>query len=47
MSRGEAGGHALDIDELTRVYGDSRALDGLTLHIRPGELVALLGGRAA
>ena len=43
MSRGEAGGHALDIDELTRVYGDSRALDGLTLHIRPGELVALLG----
>lgn len=43
MNRGEDGGHALHLDELTRVYGDSRALDGLTLHIRPGELVALLG----
>ena len=43
MNRGEDGGHALHLDELTRVYGDTRALDGLTLHIRPGELVALLG----
>ena len=43
MNRGDDGGHALHLDELTRVYGDSRALDGLTLHIRPGELVALLG----
>ncbi|MGE2735779.1 ABC transporter ATP-binding protein [Mycolicibacterium vaccae] len=31
------------LDDLTRVYGSTRALDGLTLHIEAGELVALLG----
>ena len=36
-------GVAVDLTELTRVYGDVKALDGLTLHIEPGELVALLG----
>ncbi|MGP4058569.1 ABC transporter ATP-binding protein [Mycobacterium sp. 4D054] len=36
-------GVAVQLDELTRVYGQTRALDGLTLHIEPGELVALLG----
>jgi len=34
---------AVELTELTRVYGNVRALDGLTLHIEPGELVALLG----
>ncbi len=34
---------AVELTELTRVYGDVRALDGLTLHIEPGEMVALLG----
>ncbi len=34
---------AVQLTELTRVYGKTRALDGLTLHIEPGELVALLG----
>ncbi len=38
-----ASGVAVDLTELTRVYGDVKALDGLTLHIEPGELVALLG----
>ncbi|KWX63268.1 ABC transporter ATP-binding protein, partial [Mycobacterium sp. NAZ190054] len=36
-------GVGVRLDELTRVYGSTRALDGLTLHIEPGELVALLG----
>lgn len=34
---------AVELTELTRVYGTTRALDGLTLHIEPGEMVALLG----
>jgi putative spermidine/putrescine transport system ATP-binding protein len=38
-----ASGVAVDLAELTRIYGDVKALDGLTLHIEPGELVALLG----
>ncbi|WP_326548535.1 ABC transporter ATP-binding protein [Mycolicibacterium sp. ND9-15] len=36
-------GVAVELDALTRVYGSVRALDGFTLHIEPGELVALLG----
>ena len=34
---------AVELTDLTRVYGSVRALDGLTLHIEPGEMVALLG----
>jgi len=34
---------AVELTELPRVYGNVRALDGLTLHIEPGEMVALLG----
>jgi putative spermidine/putrescine transport system ATP-binding protein len=37
------GGLAVELYDLTRVYGSVRALDGLTMHIEPGELVALLG----
>ena len=36
-------GLAVELSDLTRVYGSVRALDGLTLHRAPGELVALLG----
>src|SRR3954465_3499024 len=36
-------GVTVELNELTRVYGTVKALDGLTLHIEPGELVALLG----
>ncbi|SCX23756.1 ABC transporter ATP-binding protein [Mycolicibacterium fluoranthenivorans] len=36
-------GVAVELRELTRRYGSVRALDGLTLRMEPGELVALLG----
>src|SRR6476469_6014857 len=36
-------GVAVELNDLTRVYGSVKALDGLTLHLEPGELVALLG----
>jgi putative spermidine/putrescine transport system ATP-binding protein len=39
----EHSGLAVELSDLTRVYGQVRALDGLTLSIAPGELVALLG----
>ena len=41
-SRAERG-TPVELNDLTRVYGSVRALDGLTLHLAPGELVALLG----
>lgn len=36
-------GVSVELVDLTRSYGAVRALDGLTLRIQPGELVALLG----
>src|SRR4029077_1928475 len=36
-------GVAVELNDLTRVYGSLKALDGFTLHMEPGELVALLG----
>ncbi len=36
-------GVSVELNDLTRVYGSVKALDGFTLHIEPGELVALLG----
>jgi putative spermidine/putrescine transport system ATP-binding protein len=36
-------GVAVELNDLTRVYGNTKALDGFTLRIEPGELVALLG----
>ncbi len=36
-------GSRVVLDSLTRVYGRTRALDGFSLTIEPGELVALLG----
>lgn len=37
------GGVSVDVEGLTRVYGSVKALDRLSLHIEPGEFVALLG----
>jgi len=36
-------GVAVELNNLTREYGSVKALDGFTLHIEPGEFVALLG----
>ncbi len=36
-------GLAVELTDLTRVYGEVRALDGFTLHAEPGEMIALLG----
>ncbi|TGD90017.1 ABC transporter ATP-binding protein [Mycolicibacterium sp. CH28] len=36
-------GVAVEFTDVTRVYGAVHALDGLTLHLEPGEMVALLG----
>ena len=37
------GGARVSLQNLSRHFGSTRALDGLTLEIEPGELVALLG----
>ena len=36
-------GTSVSLRELTRAFGAARALDGMSLEIAPGELVALLG----
>jgi putative spermidine/putrescine transport system ATP-binding protein len=36
-------GTSVSLRELTRAFGPARALDGMSLEIAPGELVALLG----
>ncbi|HEY3737309.1 MAG TPA: ABC transporter ATP-binding protein [Jatrophihabitans sp.] len=38
-----ASGTPVEFRDVTRVYGQTRALDGLSLAIAPGELLALLG----
>jgi putative spermidine/putrescine transport system ATP-binding protein len=43
MTASTQAGVAVDFTDLTRVYGTVKALDGLSLNLEPGELVALLG----
>ena len=40
---GPGGGTSVLLQNLTRVFGATRALDGLSIEMAPGELVALLG----
>src|SRR3954454_10801066 len=42
-SSGTSSGVAVEMTGLRRSYGDVHALDGLDLHIEPGEMVVLLG----
>ena len=40
---GREGGTSVLLRDLTRAFGATRALDGLSIEMAPGELVALLG----
>ncbi|GAA3054122.1 ABC transporter ATP-binding protein [Streptomyces glomeratus] len=40
-------GAVVGFDQVTKAYGDVRAVDGLTLRLHPGETVALLGPNGA
>ena len=33
----------LKIENLTKSYGDKKAVDGLSLHIQPGEIYGFIG----
>ena len=37
----------LKIDHLTKIYGDKKAVDDLSLHIRPGEIYGFIGHNGA
>ena len=37
----------LEVEELEAAYGPIRALDGVSLHVAPGELVAIIGANGA
>lgn len=36
----------LQIEHLTKAYGDKKAVDDLSLHIRPGEIYGFIGPTA-
>jgi ABC-2 type transport system ATP-binding protein len=40
-------GYAVEIEALVKRYGSRTAVDGLSLHVRPGEIFALLGPNGA
>lgn len=37
----------LQIEHLTKAYGDKKAVDDLSLHIRPGEIYGFIGHNGA
>jgi putative spermidine/putrescine transport system ATP-binding protein len=43
VQRNSSGGAAVQLRDLRRAFGQTHALDGLSLDLAPGELVALLG----
>jgi ABC-2 type transport system ATP-binding protein len=42
-----ASGPAIEVDGLVKRYGDRAVVDGVSLEVHPGELVALLGPNGA
>src|SRR4051812_28463660 len=38
---------AIEADSLTKTFGRVRAVDGISLHVEPGEIVAFLGPNGA
>jgi ABC-2 type transport system ATP-binding protein len=38
---------ALEVDQLAKVYGSTRAVDGISFALAPGSITALLGGNGA
>ena len=36
-------GAAIDLRDVSKAYGSFRALDGVSLHVEPGEFMTLLG----
>jgi ABC-2 type transport system ATP-binding protein len=47
MTRHDAPGAAIRIDDLVKTFGTTRALDGLGLHVRTGEVHGFLGPNGA
>jgi len=41
------GRFVIDVQHLTKIYGDVRAVDDLSLHVAPGEIVGLIGPNGA
>jgi ABC-2 type transport system ATP-binding protein len=39
--------NALEVDQLAKVYGSTRAVDGISFALAPGSITALLGGNGA
>ena len=37
----------LKIEHLTKIYGEKKAVDDLSLHIRPGEIYGFIGHNGA
>ena len=37
----------LQIEHLTKIYGDKRAVDDLSIHINPGEIYGFIGHNGA
>src|SRR5437588_11978558 len=38
---------AIEVDDLVKVYGTTRAVDGITFSLAPGSITGLLGGNGA
>lgn len=39
--------HAIELEQLTRLYGSIRAVDGVSFHVEPGEIFGFMGHNGA